>query len=83
MISDDTEHACMTAQALLTAPEDEARFARSLDCLERDSDETGALAGHVLDYPNQAVRPHRPVRAPPRQGGGYPGRSWTRGRCPR
>ncbi len=30
MLSDDTEHACMTAQALLAAPEDEARFARSL-----------------------------------------------------
>lgn len=30
MISDDTEHACMTAQALLTAPEDPAAFARSL-----------------------------------------------------
>jgi ADP-ribosylglycohydrolase len=30
MISDDTEHATMTAQALLAAPADEARFARSL-----------------------------------------------------
>src|SRR4051794_5884011 len=30
MLSDDTEHACMTAQALLAAPEDEMRFARSL-----------------------------------------------------
>lgn len=30
MISDDTEHACMTAQALLAAGGDEARFARSL-----------------------------------------------------
>ena len=30
MISDDTEHACMAAQALLAAPDDEARFARSL-----------------------------------------------------
>jgi ADP-ribosyl-[dinitrogen reductase] hydrolase len=30
MISDDTEHACMVAQALLVAPEDPARFARSL-----------------------------------------------------
>jgi len=30
MISDDTEHACMTAQALLAAPDDEARFVRSL-----------------------------------------------------
>ncbi|WP_437924529.1 ADP-ribosylglycohydrolase family protein [Sorangium sp. So ce291] len=30
MISDDTEHACMTAQALLAAPRDAARFARSL-----------------------------------------------------
>lgn len=30
MLSDDTEHASMTAQALLAAPEDEARFARSL-----------------------------------------------------
>ena len=30
MLSDDTEHACMTAQALLAEPEDEARFARSL-----------------------------------------------------
>jgi len=30
MISDDTEHACMTAQALLAAPDDQARFARSL-----------------------------------------------------
>lgn len=30
MLSDDTEHACMTAQALLAAPGDEARFARSL-----------------------------------------------------
>ncbi|HSP81317.1 MAG TPA: ADP-ribosylglycohydrolase family protein, partial [Myxococcaceae bacterium] len=28
--SDDTEHACMTGQALLAAPEDEADFARSL-----------------------------------------------------
>jgi ADP-ribosylglycohydrolase len=30
MISDDTEHACMTAQALLTHPEDPFLFARSL-----------------------------------------------------
>jgi ADP-ribosylglycohydrolase len=30
MLSDDTEHACMTAQALLSAPSDDARFARSL-----------------------------------------------------
>lgn len=30
MISDDTEHACMTAQALLVAPRDPDRFARSL-----------------------------------------------------
>jgi ADP-ribosylglycohydrolase len=30
MLSDDTEHTCMTAQALLAAPEDDARFARSL-----------------------------------------------------
>lgn len=30
MISDDTEHACMTAQALLEAGEDEGRFARVL-----------------------------------------------------
>jgi ADP-ribosyl-[dinitrogen reductase] hydrolase len=30
MLSDDTEHACMAAQALLAAPDDEARFARSL-----------------------------------------------------
>jgi ADP-ribosylglycohydrolase len=30
MLSDDTEHACMTAQSLLAAPEDDARFARSL-----------------------------------------------------
>ncbi|MFO0756207.1 MAG: ADP-ribosylglycohydrolase family protein [Byssovorax sp.] len=30
MLSDDTEHACMTAQALLAAPDDEARFARAL-----------------------------------------------------
>jgi ADP-ribosylglycohydrolase len=30
MLSDDTEHACMTAQALLAAPADEAKFARSL-----------------------------------------------------
>jgi hypothetical protein len=30
MLSDDTEHACMAALALLAAPEDEARFARSL-----------------------------------------------------
>jgi ADP-ribosylglycohydrolase len=30
MISDDTEHTCMSAQALLAAPEDPARFARSL-----------------------------------------------------
>ncbi|WP_434042154.1 MULTISPECIES: ADP-ribosylglycohydrolase family protein [Sorangium] len=30
MISDDAEHACMTAQALLAAPGDAARFARSL-----------------------------------------------------
>src|SRR6185312_13056398 len=30
MVSDDTEHACMTAQALLAAPDDPARFARSL-----------------------------------------------------
>jgi ADP-ribosylglycohydrolase len=30
MLSDDAEHACMTAQALLAAPHDEARFARSL-----------------------------------------------------
>ncbi len=30
MISDDTEHACMTAQALLAHPEDPFLFARSL-----------------------------------------------------
>lgn len=30
MLSDDTEHACMTAQALLAWPEDESGFARSL-----------------------------------------------------
>jgi len=30
MISDDTEHACMTAQALLRAPANERAFARSL-----------------------------------------------------
>lgn len=30
MISDDTEHACMTAQALLAAPDDPDAFARSL-----------------------------------------------------
>ncbi|CAN96162.1 unnamed protein product [Sorangium cellulosum So ce56] len=30
MISDDAEHACMTAQALLAAPRDAARFARAL-----------------------------------------------------
>src|SRR5690348_7851211 len=30
MLSDDTEHACMTAQALLAAGEDPATFARSL-----------------------------------------------------
>jgi ADP-ribosyl-[dinitrogen reductase] hydrolase len=30
MISDDTEHACMVAQALLVAPHDAERFARSL-----------------------------------------------------
>ena len=30
MISDDTEHACMTAQALLAHPDDPALFARSL-----------------------------------------------------
>jgi ADP-ribosyl-[dinitrogen reductase] hydrolase len=30
MLSDDTEHACMTAQALLAANDDVARFARSL-----------------------------------------------------
>ncbi len=30
MTSDDAEHACMTAQALLAAPNDERRFARSL-----------------------------------------------------
>ncbi len=30
MVSDDTEHHCMTAQALLAAPEDDRRFARSL-----------------------------------------------------
>ncbi|WP_044243635.1 ADP-ribosylglycohydrolase family protein [Chondromyces apiculatus] len=30
MVSDDAEHACMTAQALLAAPDDDARFARSL-----------------------------------------------------
>ncbi len=30
MISDDTEHACMTAQALLAYPEDPTLFARSL-----------------------------------------------------
>ncbi len=30
LLSDDTEHAAMTAQALLAAPEDPARFARSL-----------------------------------------------------
>ena len=30
MISDDTEHACMTGQALLAAPDDSRAFARSL-----------------------------------------------------
>ncbi len=30
MVSDDTEHTCMTAQALLAAPDDAGRFARSL-----------------------------------------------------
>jgi ADP-ribosylglycohydrolase len=30
MLSDDTEHACMTAQALLAAPDDPVRFARLL-----------------------------------------------------
>ena len=30
MLSDDTEHACMTAQALLTAGDDPVRFARAL-----------------------------------------------------
>src|SRR5262249_57883228 len=30
MVSDDTEHTCMTAQALLRAPEDVDAFARSL-----------------------------------------------------
>ncbi|HWO18001.1 MAG TPA: ADP-ribosylglycohydrolase family protein [Kofleriaceae bacterium] len=30
MLSDDTEHACMTAQALLAAGDDPARFARAL-----------------------------------------------------
>lgn len=30
LLSDDTEHACMTAQALLAAPRDDAAFARSL-----------------------------------------------------
>ncbi|HEY9843582.1 MAG TPA: ADP-ribosylglycohydrolase family protein, partial [Candidatus Obscuribacterales bacterium] len=30
MVSDDTEHACMTARALLSAPTDERRFARAL-----------------------------------------------------
>ena len=30
MLSDDTEHACMTAQALLAAPEDPGRFSRVL-----------------------------------------------------
>lgn len=30
MVSDDTEHACMTAQALLAAPENSESFARSL-----------------------------------------------------
>jgi ADP-ribosylglycohydrolase len=30
MVSDDSEHACMTAQSLLAAPEDAAAFARSL-----------------------------------------------------
>jgi ADP-ribosylglycohydrolase len=30
MVSDDTEHACLVAQALLRAPEDAERFARSL-----------------------------------------------------
>lgn len=30
MLSDDTEHACMTAQALLAAPDDPDAFARSL-----------------------------------------------------
>lgn len=30
MISDDTEHLCMTAQALITAPDDPERFARVL-----------------------------------------------------
>lgn len=30
MLSDDTEHACMTAQALLTAGDDPGRFARAL-----------------------------------------------------
>ncbi len=30
MVSDDTEHACFTAQAMLAAPNDSKRFARSL-----------------------------------------------------
>lgn len=30
MVSDDAEHACMTAQVLLAAGDDEAQFARSL-----------------------------------------------------
>src|SRR5947209_3868274 len=30
MVSDDTEHTCMTGQALLRAPDDAAAFARSL-----------------------------------------------------
>src|SRR5262249_61199129 len=30
MVSDDTEHACMTAQALLSCPDDADAFARSL-----------------------------------------------------
>ena len=30
MVSDDTEHACLTAQSLLAAPNDPKRFARSL-----------------------------------------------------
>src|SRR5438874_3798941 len=30
MVSDDTEHTCLLAQALLDAPDDPERFARSL-----------------------------------------------------
>jgi ADP-ribosylglycohydrolase len=42
MISDDTEHACMTAQALLRAPNDADAFARSL---------TWRLRGWLLGVP--------------------------------